>query len=70
MSKTFNKFVYMTCKRTSLLFLRYDSTSIYSHRIDSDSNGCWDFNPILNCNMFKFIIFEDGSLYVDKDSTF
>lgn len=68
--RTFNKKIaWLSCKSHHLM-LMYDYENQYSHILDGDSNGAWDFNPLLNFNMFKFIRFQDSSLYIEKDSVY
>lgn len=66
--KSFNrKIIYLSTKNLSLL-TSYDIMNTRSHKLDSDCNLVWIFNPLLNNNMFRFIGFDDGSWYMERDN--
>lgn len=66
--KTFNR----RFKKLSIASWRtakyYDALNMRSHDIDSDSSGGYDFNPMINYNLFGFMFTRTKEVFVYRDS--
>jgi hypothetical protein len=65
--KTFNRKISRLSCYPFRILSQYDSFNMVSHKVDSDSSGGFDFNYILNSNLYAFLYFQK-EVYVTKDS--